>query len=97
MDERYQFVKTLITSGQITEFRQLFKHIPKQVVADDHRTSPKHLTRIMGKPDEITLREFYEFGESFGVGMDVIYNLAKQQLLAKKEAPRTKHKSINHT
>jgi plasmid maintenance system antidote protein VapI len=97
MDESYNSIKFLIESGRITEFRQIYKHIKKKVLAAELKSSTRHLRRIEENPRVITIEEIHAFSEEFDVDMDLIYKIVKQQYLSKKKAsPKKNKKTFMH-
>lgn len=83
-DRRYNTVKLLIESGNITEFINIFDHIPKSVVANDLGTNYKRLVRLITHTGHFTLDELVTLSNFFDVESKTIVDLAFNQLIRKR-------------
>jgi hypothetical protein len=59
-DHRYKTVKVMIETGNVTEFKQLFDHVPKSVVAHDLGTNNNRMTRMISHVEQFTIDELYK-------------------------------------
>jgi len=50
----------MIETGHVTEFRQLFDHVPKSVVAHDLGTNNNRMTRMISHVEQFTIDELYK-------------------------------------
>jgi hypothetical protein len=80
-DYRYEVVKTMIEAGKITEFSQIFNHIPIRVVADDLNSSFRRISNFIKQPGKLELGQMQALSELIDVNIDVIYALSKKQFL----------------
>lgn len=78
-DPRYIAVKYLIEGKQITEFKDIFTHLPKTVMAQDLGTNNNRMTRLIDHVDQFTLAELYRISDLLDVDYRIIFNLAHFQ------------------
>jgi hypothetical protein len=78
-DERYEVVKDMIETGRITEFKQIFKYMPKTVMAHDLSTNTTRMTRLIDNVEEFTLEEVYEISALIEVDRLVIFKILDKQ------------------
>ena len=86
-DERYKAVKRLIEKGDITEFNEMFKFIPKTVVARDLGAAPARFSEKMNQIEKFTLHDIFAIARILEVD-----NLAVLKLAANQYAAQTKNK-----
>lgn len=65
-DPRYLAVKYLLKKGEIKTFKDIFKHIPKTVVAGDMHTNNARMTRLINNPENFTLDELQTLADLIG-------------------------------
>jgi hypothetical protein len=82
-DERYEVVKDMIESGRITEFKHIFKYMPKTVMAHDLSTNTTRMTRLIDNVQEFTLEEVYEISHLVEVDHFVVFKLMDKQFAGK--------------
>jgi hypothetical protein len=58
-DSRYDLIKPLIASGKIISFNDIFKYIPKTIVATDLGKKVNRFTLLMGRVEGFTLSELF--------------------------------------
>lgn len=58
-DERYKTVKFLIEKGHITEFNEVFRYIPKSVVANDLGTNYNRFARLVQHVEQFKVQELF--------------------------------------
>jgi hypothetical protein len=80
-DERYEVVKDMIESGRVTEFRQIFKYMPKTVMAHDLSTNTTRMTRLIDNVHQLTIEEVHIISELVDVEHATIYKLIAKQYL----------------
>ena len=78
-DERYEVVKDMIESGRITEFKHIFKYMPKTVMAHDLSTNTTRMTRLIDNVQEFTLEELYEISKLIEIDHLTIFRLLDKQ------------------
>jgi hypothetical protein len=61
-DDRYDVIKPMVDSGQLVSFNQIFKYIPKTVVAKDLGKKVDRFNVLMNHVDEFTLAEVFRIG-----------------------------------
>jgi hypothetical protein len=61
-DDRYDVIKPMVESGQLVSFNQIFKYIPKTIVAKDLGKKVDRFNVLMTHVDEFTLRELFRIG-----------------------------------
>jgi hypothetical protein len=88
-DRRYNTVKLLIEAGHITEFSNIFDHIPRSVVANDLGTNYNRLARLITHTEHFTLEELVTLSNFFDVDSKTMVDLAFNQLIRKKVKRKT--------
>ena len=78
-DPRYKTVKFLIEGKKITEFQEIFTHVPKTIMAHDLGTNNNRMTRLIANVDQFTLGELYKISDLLDVDYRLIFNLAHAQ------------------
>jgi hypothetical protein len=58
-DPRYDLIKPMITEGKIVSFNDIFKFIPKTVVAKDLGKKVNRFNQLMNRIEEFTLEELF--------------------------------------
>lgn len=84
-DERYEVVKDMIESGRITEFKHIFKYMPKTVMAHDLSTNTTRMTRLIDNVEEFTLEEMYEISNLVEIDHLTIFKLMDKQFATAKK------------
>jgi hypothetical protein len=74
-DHRYFTAKVLIESKNIKTFQEIFKHIPKSVVAKELRTNNNRMTQVIEKPAYLRIGEAQKIAKLIGVPFMVIAEL----------------------
>lgn len=78
-DARYTAVKILIEGKHITEFKEIFTHVPKTIVAHELSINNNRMTRLISNVDQFTLAELYKISDIFDVDYKTIFSLAHTQ------------------
>jgi hypothetical protein len=78
-DPRYKAVKILIEGRHITEFKEIFTHVPKTIMAHDLGTNNNRMTRLIAHVDQFTLAELYKISDLLDVDYKTIFVLAHTQ------------------
>lgn len=58
-DHRYDYIKLMRDQGKIVTFNDIFKYIPKTVVANDVGKKVDRFTELMGRVEKFTLEEIF--------------------------------------
>gem|GEM_PF-1542559 len=74
----------MIQAGHITEFSQIFDHIPRSVVANDLGTNYNRLARLITHTEQFTLEELVTLSQFFEIDSKIMVDLAFNQLIRKK-------------
>ena len=78
-DPRYKAVKILIEGRHIIEFREIFTHVPKSIMAHELGTNNNRMTRLIAHVDQFTLNELYRISELLDVDYKTIFSLVHAQ------------------
>ena len=87
-DDRYSLVKPLMSTGHIRTFQDLFKFIPKTVIAKDLGMNYTRFTRLIENVDDFILRDLFRLAELFEIDELAVLNLVHQQYLADKKGKK---------
>lgn len=85
IDYRYETVKMYIQKKRITKFKEIFKHIPKTVVALDMHTNNNRMTALMQRPWELTFEEAYFIATLIGIEFKVLSALIERSMVERAE------------
>lgn len=69
----------MIEGKHITEFKEIFTHVPKTIMAHDLGTNNNRMTRLIDHVEQFTLAELYRISGLLDVDYKVIFNLAHAQ------------------
>ncbi|MFT3823809.1 MAG: hypothetical protein QM731_07805 [Chitinophagaceae bacterium] len=84
-DTRYETVKEMIEAKKVVEFRQIFKYIPKTVLARDLVKNTGRMTDLINKAEKFSFEELYEISQLVEVNYSVIVDLVAKQFLEGKD------------
>jgi hypothetical protein len=90
-DPRYSAIKPLISAGGITSFRDIFKFLPKSIIARDLGMNNVRFTKLMNNVDDFMIRDILRLAEFFEIDALTMYSLINQQYIedkAKKKATK---------
>jgi hypothetical protein len=62
-DDRYDVIKPMVESGQLVSFNQIFKYIPKTIVAKDLGKKVDRFNVLMSHVEEFRLKELFRIGQ----------------------------------
>ncbi len=85
-DDRYDLIKPMIDSGNIVTFNDIFKYIPKTIVAKDLGKKVDRFSELMKKVEGFTLGELYMIGKFCKINESQIVQLAEKEYLKNKSA-----------
>ena len=83
-DNRYNLIKPMIDSGDIVTFNDIFKYIPKTIVAKDLGKKVDRFSELMKKVEGFTLEELYMIGKFCKISESQIVQLAEKEYLKNK-------------
>jgi hypothetical protein len=78
-DPRYKAVKILIEGRHITEFKDIFTHVPKTILAHDLGTNNNRMTRLIANVDQFTLGELYRICDLMDLDYKTLFALVHCQ------------------
>jgi len=84
-DERYNLIKLLHADGQIEILNDIFKYVPKTVVATDLGKKVTDFNVLLARPDNFELREIYRIGNLCGLSDRDAYLLVETQYIRLKK------------
>lgn len=74
-DHRYDLIKPMIASGKIQSFNDIFKYIPKTVVAKDLGKKVDRFNTLMSRVEEFMLSDLFIIAGFFELEEDDIVKL----------------------
>ena len=83
-DPRYDLIKPMILGGKITTFNDIFKFIPKTVVATDLGKKVDRFTELMNRVEGFTLEELFIIAKFCDIDEPQMLKLAENQYLKSK-------------
>lgn len=83
-DSRYDLIRPMITDGKIVSFNDIFKFIPKTVVAIDLGKKVDRFTELMNRIEEFTLEELFIIAKFCELDEHQILGLAVNEYLKTK-------------
>lgn len=81
-DHRYEFISTMMKDGKIKEFNDIFKFIPKTVVAKDLGKKVDRFTELMDNVGGFTLQEVFELADLCDLTKAQMYQLMEAAYIA---------------
>jgi hypothetical protein len=76
LDNRYKAVLSLIQTGEIKTFEQIFDYIPRKTVYTDMGLNYYRFARLLKHPDLFTMRELVMLAGFIGCDPSVIFAMA---------------------
>ncbi len=83
-DDRYDLIKPMIDSGNIVSFNDIFKYIPKTIVAKDLGKKVDRFSELMKKVEGFTLGEIYTIAKFCNISESQIYQLVEKEYFKSK-------------
>jgi hypothetical protein len=83
-DDRYDLIKPMIESGNIIAFNDMFKYIPKTIVAKSLGKKVDRFTELMKKPEGFTIEELYTIARYSKISGSDIYQLVEKEYMKKR-------------
>ena len=83
-DNRYDLIKPMIDSGNIVTFNDIFKYIPKTIVAKDLGKKVDRFTELMKRVDGFTGKELFRLAKLIDIDESEILRLMLTEYLNAK-------------
>ena len=83
-DDRYDLIRPMLNDGKILSFNDIFKFIPKTVVATDLGKKVDRFSELMKRVEKFTLEELFTIGRFCSLDEMQILILAKDEYLKNK-------------
>ncbi|HEX9509724.1 MAG TPA: hypothetical protein VF939_04545 [Puia sp.] len=83
-DPRYDLIKPMIIGGKIKTFTDIFKFIPKTVVATDLGKKVDRFTELMNRIEGFTLEELFMMAKFCDLDESQMLQLAENEYLMSK-------------
>lgn len=84
-DHRYDLIKPMIIGGKIKSFNDIFKFIPKTVVATDLGKKVDRFTDLMNRVEGFTLEDLFLMAKSFDIEESQMLMLVENQYKINKD------------
>lgn len=91
-DKRYRGIKSMIITGTITEFGQIFEQVPKSLIAQDIHANNNRITKIISYPELLTGEEMLILSDLLEVDYKKVFELVYNQYSRREtdKAPKQK-------
>ena len=80
-DARYAIIKPMLNTGEIQSFVDIFKFIPKSVVAADLGKKVDRFTELMNRIEEFTVGELLIIGNWCNLSISEMFKLVEAEYL----------------
>ena len=87
-DPRYDLIKPMLSEGTIISFTDIFKYIPKTIVANDLGKKVDRFTVMMNDPKKFAISDVYKMGDLFKIGVMKLYELIDNEYLPQPQRER---------
>jgi hypothetical protein len=84
-DDRYLSVQTMIEANRIQKFSEVFKYIPKTIVARDTGHNYKAFVGRIIKPGNFTIDDIHKLSALFGTSPSKVFELVSADYPVKKK------------
>jgi len=84
-DSRYDLIKPMLSEGKIVSFTDIFKYIPKTIVANDLGKKVDRFTVMMNQVEKFTLEELFRIAAFCRLSRDQMFGLMLQEYEKKHE------------
>ena len=89
-DKRYNAIKSMMESGHIASFKEIFEIVPKTIVSKEMGMNYQTFTRKVTAPDLFTLRELMSMAQLFDLPGETLVKQIFADLAAKSAASSKK-------
>lgn len=79
-DKRYKTIKILIEGNHISQFKEIFDHIPKTIVGKDLGIHFRRFNRMVVKVSEIKVKDIFQLSAFFDVDEMLLFDLIYKQI-----------------
>ena len=92
-DHRYELIKPMINAGNIESFNDIFKFIPKTVIANDLGKKVDRFTALMNRVEKFTVEELFTIARFCSIAepkiLELMYNehLKNKKKIVKSKTP----------
>jgi hypothetical protein len=83
-DHRYELIKPMINAGNVESFNDIFKFIPKTVVATDLGKKVDRFTELMNRVEKFTLEELFTIARFCSISESKILQLVENEYIKSK-------------
>jgi hypothetical protein len=83
-DNRYDLIEPMIAKGKIVSFNDIFKYIPKTVVANDLGKKVDRFSELMTRVEKFTLEDLYIIARFCSIKEVTILELVNNEYLKSK-------------
>ena len=87
-DSRYDLIKPMLLEGKIVSFTDIFKYIPKTIVANDLGKKVDRFTVMMNQVEKFTLEELFRMAAFCRLTRDQMFGLLLNEYVKKHEPER---------
>lgn len=94
-DKRYKTIKILIEGNHISQFKEIFDHIPKTIVGKDLGIHFRRFNRMVVKVAEIKVKDIFQLSSFFDVDEKLLFDLVHRQLKSGKKAKTAAEETEN--
>jgi hypothetical protein len=84
-DSRYDLIKPMLSEGKIVSFTDIFKYIPKTIVANDLGKKVDRFTVMMNQVEKFTLEELFRIAAFCRLTRDQMFGLMLKEYVKKHE------------
>ena|ERR1700754_1154696 len=84
-DERYELVRPMLAIGKIKSFSDIFKVVPKTIVAADLGTKVDRFNKLMKRIEKFTLEDIFTIGRYCDLSVHEILDLVETEYLQNKD------------
>jgi hypothetical protein len=89
-DARYDLIKPMYETGKIASFNDIFKYIPKTVVAKDLGKKVDRFNSLMSRVEEFSLEDLFTMARFFDLGeWDILKLIMCEYMKGKSEIPKS--------
>lgn len=90
-DERYDYVNYLYNKGQLKSFYDLFKKLPKSVLAKDMGIQMRRFRELLNEPQKFTISEIFIIASFFKIERwEMVRLVGRQRHLNEKDKNKVK-------
>lgn len=86
IDHRYGYIRIMYEAGQLPTFMDIFKHVPRTVVARDMNMKVDVFNKLLQFPDRFSLERIDELAQLVDLDLDVMVAMWLKHYRVWKEA-----------